>query len=338
MLRYIRFLFVATLLCAFVYPARVAVAEQVVYVSTEDDLYQLELRPNGTFVLTEDIIFGSGKDVMFADKDNPFCGILDGGGHTLSYLNLRGDGEVIAFIGYLGKSGVVKNLNITNAEVISTNKNAYVGGIVAHNSGKIIDCSFSGYVRRDGKTLGEECFIAGFGTGTVEFSSNSPADNCCDICSFECDGKCGDLAKCKCFASTENTSSKVVYSETPDADASSDETTASDSNLTSSKKQQSYVLGGNKYSATDSEKTSSKTSSRKATSSVASISASEIAFSSENETTVTDISEETSESDGKDSLGSILIYSCSAVLVISCVVAVVKEVKCGKKSREDTEK
>lgn len=334
--RFIRFLLIVALLCVFVYPAKSATAQQVVYISTEDDLYELELRPNGTFVLTEDIVLGGSHRVMFADKDNPFCGTFDGGGHTLSYFDLCGDGDVLAFIGYLGKGGVIKNLNFVNSRVMSTNKNAFVGGIIAYNGGKIIDCSFSGSVQRDGKTLGEEYFLAGFGTGTVEFSSNFPAENRCDICAFECDENCDN---CTCFSSAESAVSKTVYSETVITGTSSDYTTASDGNTFSSEDSQSYFSGESRYSATDNEKVSSKTSSRKSVSSVTSVSVSESVGSSSNKTTVADVTEETAESDGNNGIiGNVVVFSCSAVLVISCAVAAVKEVKHVKKNAKDTEK
>ncbi len=104
-------------------------------------------------------------DIDLSDMDAlmvpVFEGTFDGGGHTISGFHSVGDGYVGGLFRYIGKEGVVKNLNLEGA-VEGTEDLECVGSICGVNYGAIQDCSFKGTMRgRD--TVGG---IAGANEGT----------------------------------------------------------------------------------------------------------------------------------------------------------------------------
>ena len=74
------------------------------------------------------------------DEDEPFNDIFDGRGFTISNLILP-DVERTGLFGYIGGSGIVKNLHINNASMKGVTKSKYVGVIASKNSGLIDGCS-----------------------------------------------------------------------------------------------------------------------------------------------------------------------------------------------------
>ncbi len=65
-----------------------------------------------------------------------YTGTFDGGGHTISSMNITSDASVVGFIGML--KGTVKNLTITGATINSTLENNFViVGIIGYNEGTV---------------------------------------------------------------------------------------------------------------------------------------------------------------------------------------------------------
>jgi hypothetical protein len=100
---------------------------------------------------------------------NRFSGVYDGGGYSISNLNINNaavDGQ-----GLFGhKSGTVRNVALVNATVKG---NSYVGGIAAYNSSGIIEnCYVTGSIEGNLNNVGG---IAGYNLGTVQ--------NCYTTCS-----------------------------------------------------------------------------------------------------------------------------------------------------------
>ena len=145
-------------------------AYEIHYISSEEELFNIEKYPTATFCLTCDIVIENKNDVLFKNKDNAFNGTLDGNGHTIYSLNLSNDEEILAFIGFLGQDGVIKNLNFQEAYYESGNKNASVGGIVALNYGIITNCSFSGYILQYKKPLEKYKYICTYDLGKISNS------------------------------------------------------------------------------------------------------------------------------------------------------------------------
>ena len=77
------------------------------------------------------------------DEDEPFNDIFDGKGFTISNLILP-DLDYTGLFGYIGESGVVKNLHINNASMEGVTNSKYVGVIASKNSGLIDGCSVEG--------------------------------------------------------------------------------------------------------------------------------------------------------------------------------------------------
>ena len=109
--------------------------EQVhtVTVTTEDDIIAMgDSFHNNICTLESDIVVNNVSSL--ASSELPFVGVFDGQGHTITFA---GDVSKSLF-GYIGKGGVVKNLNI---EVASCDFDAKVGAILAlENEGTIINC------------------------------------------------------------------------------------------------------------------------------------------------------------------------------------------------------
>ncbi len=78
-----------------------------------------------------------------------FNGTFDGGGHVIRNYEYRGNGFVVGFFRYIGKEGVIKDLNIYGT-VVSDDDDEAVGGFCGVNNGRIKRCAFRGNV--DGKT------------------------------------------------------------------------------------------------------------------------------------------------------------------------------------------
>ena len=77
-----------------------------------------------------------------------FNDIFDGGGHTISNLvipdksiNSNVQTNYSGIFGHIGENGIVRSLNINNANSLETPTCTHIGGIASKNSGTIINCS-----------------------------------------------------------------------------------------------------------------------------------------------------------------------------------------------------
>ncbi len=130
-------------------------------ISTAAQLAQLATAVNSgttyessTFTLANDIDLstvcgagvGSWTPIGYpTDGTRPFQGVFDGNGHTVSHMyadtSTTGSASGNALFGYIGASGMVKNLGIANSTI--SGKDNYIGGIAVYNYGTISSC-FSG--------------------------------------------------------------------------------------------------------------------------------------------------------------------------------------------------
>jgi len=85
---------------------------------------------------------GDGWDSI-GDSDNKFTGVFDGQGYTIYDLKADKDESYVSFIGYNDEGGVIKDLNVKNADM----KGGFIGasGIAGYNDGLIENCSSEGY-------------------------------------------------------------------------------------------------------------------------------------------------------------------------------------------------
>lgn len=94
------------------------------------------------------------------DPYNPYTGIFDGDGHTITGLTINLPNQwCVGLIGCLG--GKVQNLTLAGAKI---NGSYYVGGVVGVNFGSMIGCTVSGTVKGNSFNVGG---VVGFNSGTV---------------------------------------------------------------------------------------------------------------------------------------------------------------------------
>ncbi|MGN0642923.1 MAG: hypothetical protein ACI4JJ_07230 [Huintestinicola sp.] len=117
-----------------------------VYIETAEDLISLSANcrldswsKGKTVVLKKDIIL---SDTKFTSIPS-FSGVFDGGGHTVSGLEIKYDGAAEGFFRYVEEGALVKDLNVTG-NVSPSGTSEAAGGIAGVNRGTIHTCSFSG--------------------------------------------------------------------------------------------------------------------------------------------------------------------------------------------------
>jgi hypothetical protein len=97
-----------------------------------------------------------------------FTGTFDGNNHTVSNFTFTSPTtEHVGLFGYVGSSGQVKNLGLTNVNVTGWND---TGGLVGYNNGTITNCCATGSVTGQGD-------IGGLG-GLVGTSNGGTITNC----------------------------------------------------------------------------------------------------------------------------------------------------------------
>ena len=115
--------------------------------------------------------YAAWKDPIGIDKNHSYQGTFNGGGYTISGLNIdRTSGDNVGLFGYL-YGATVQNLRVTGSVTATTSW--YVGGIAGTNYGTIENCLFAGDVKGDSRVGG----IAGQNIGRITacFSSGSVA-------------------------------------------------------------------------------------------------------------------------------------------------------------------
>ena len=186
-------------------PMGIVNADDVVSIYTVNDFAVFtekcvfdEYSKNKKFVLQNDIDL-SGVEIKSAEV---FCGIFEGGGHSITNLKLSFDGSDKGLFASVTKDAQIKDLNITGDVRVSgaadtesvfrqrasailkksdikldnTDEGAEVaGGIAGYNEGKIMNCSFSGKISGQKQVGG----IAGYNamTGVIDGCTNNASVN-----------------------------------------------------------------------------------------------------------------------------------------------------------------
>ncbi len=182
-------------------------ADEAVSISTVKDFQDFtercvydEYSKNKTFVLQNDLDL-NGVDVKSAEV---FCGVFDGGGHNITNLRMSFDGSDKGLFGTVTNDAQIKNLNVTGDIKVTAAKDtesllrerattilgkvniqldndnidtgdSAAGGIAGYNSGKIINCSFSGKIDGQNQVGG----IAGYNAmrGVIDACVNNSVVN-----------------------------------------------------------------------------------------------------------------------------------------------------------------
>lgn len=164
----------AVVLVFNIFPICIVNAEETVSISTVNDFKDFtekcvydEYSKNKKFVLQNDIDL-NGVEIKGAEV---FCGVFEGGGHSIRNLKLSFEGSNKGLFCSVTKDAQIKDLNVTGtikstagtdtesvlkqrastilskADIQMDNMDKgskVVGGIVGYNEGKIVNCSFGG--------------------------------------------------------------------------------------------------------------------------------------------------------------------------------------------------
>ena len=74
---------------------------------------------------------------------NPFTGILDGDGHSVSGIYVNSEADFQGLVGFLGSGGTLQNLGVKASYIKG---GSYVGGVCGENQGTVTNCYNSGSV------------------------------------------------------------------------------------------------------------------------------------------------------------------------------------------------
>lgn len=125
-------------------------------ITDASDFVTVRNNPEGSYILTNDIILDEEWVPIGIDASAPFTGIIDGNGYSIFNMTVTNKNSgYVGFVGY--NKGIIRNLNLgisyieeqpdtTNKAVInvesSENPNFYAGGMVAYNDtqGVITNC------------------------------------------------------------------------------------------------------------------------------------------------------------------------------------------------------
>lgn len=122
----------------------------------------LDLDPHlpGRKVWTKALIAPNPDSGNGSFQGTPFTGVFDGDGHQISHLTSRGESYLGVF-GRLAYQAEIKNVGVVDGNIVSSG--GYVGGLVGHNSGRVIHCYSTGTVS-GGDSIGG---LVGWNGGTV---------------------------------------------------------------------------------------------------------------------------------------------------------------------------
>jgi len=95
---------------------------------------------------------GTDFNIIGQSYDNPFDGCIDGNGHRIDrFTFIDSSGQGVGLVGYLGTSGCVRNLALTDAYVEGQ---AYVGCLIGYSRGIVQNCRVRGTAKARSYTGG----------------------------------------------------------------------------------------------------------------------------------------------------------------------------------------
>lgn len=147
-------------------------SEYSTIISNAHQLQLMALDPSAHYTLAADLDlrgYNMAPGVGFVPIDN-FSGSLDGGGYTISYLNIHDyNGAAVGLFGHIAGGAAVHDLALANAGVSGTAANQSAGILAGVNDGSIYNTYTGGTVSGSGSVGG----IAGSNDGTLTASFSS---------------------------------------------------------------------------------------------------------------------------------------------------------------------
>ena len=131
---------------------------------------------NGEYILMADIDLDNEEWIPLGTSANPFTGVFDGNGRTIS--NFKITSSSIEYIGLFAyNSGTIRNLGVETFTInISRSSGyAYAGGLVGYNDGEISNCYATGSVTLKGTA--SSALVKVYAGGLVGYSTKT-ISNC----------------------------------------------------------------------------------------------------------------------------------------------------------------
>jgi hypothetical protein len=139
----------------------------VIPISTDAELNAIRNNLSGSYILVNDIIL-SGNWTPIGTSTNPFTGVFDGNGYTISGLTINSTSGRVGMFGQVGLGGIVKNLGLINVNITGGGTVGHTGGIVGNNSGTVQNCYTTGSVSGSGTSVSGIGGIVGVNLGIVQ--------------------------------------------------------------------------------------------------------------------------------------------------------------------------
>lgn len=166
-------------------------------IETENQLKSIVRFPNAYYKQINDLDFEYESVGGFFSADQPFSGVYDGNGMTISNISAN-----VPLFNVIGEKATVKNLNMKNCSVVGN------GGalLVGTNNGKITNCDINGTVSYTVNTYG------GSSLGLMVYSNNGTITNCTasGIVSSSCDSSGSAAALAGGLVCLNNANGKII--------------------------------------------------------------------------------------------------------------------------------
>ncbi len=106
-------------------------------ISTVEQLKSISNGLNGHYRLVTDLDLENEEWTPIGNATNPFTGVFDGNGHTISNLKISTQTQYIGMFGY--NKGTIKDLTLSNVDfdIPTVAQNSYIGGLSGYNTGEI---------------------------------------------------------------------------------------------------------------------------------------------------------------------------------------------------------
>lgn len=124
-------------------------------------------------ILMDDIRYDNGTWTPVGDADSGYTGTFDGGGHTISQMQIA-DGGYAGLFGHIGAGGTVRDVKFKDINVSQGAADGYAGIIAGRNAGSITRCQ------------AEDCTVEA-GQATNSRAGGIAGENSAEIvgCSFD---------------------------------------------------------------------------------------------------------------------------------------------------------
>lgn len=175
--------------------SRIAILDEAAFEAFAESVSLGENYKDQTVYLTSDLDMTGINHTRIGNKKYPFEGTFDGCGYEISHLSYEYPSSYAGLFGYIGESGVVKNVTVTDGDfqfgasysgslagendgriqnclvegtIVADTDYSAIGGLVGYNVGQIEECCLNG--RIEFRNQEDSCYgggIAGFNYGSI---------------------------------------------------------------------------------------------------------------------------------------------------------------------------